>query len=633
MTRDDYKFKLYYMGSNSSSTSPPSFANAVYIRDVGFKLISIPTSYTSGTVLGTANSDGSITFNTTGNNFNSQAPLNKNRIMFTSTTRSNALNNFYNLYSREVYDLCEYVRPTTYNVYYWFCIANDTAYAAFPMRYFSTSVGNVSNMIGWEVYTRNLPIRLISNGSAIPNTNVSHVLSCSESVCNSGGYIYTTYLMPAKVGADWKTVLFQFNRTISSPTNQFTYYINWTLTANEKAFIENGEYLPPPYDDGPTSTEAEGGTGTFDSSSDDISLPTIPVTNVSNAGFVRIYNPTLAQLQSLASYMWTDTTFLQTVVNHAKQLFENPMQAVISLNILPCSIPEGALENVKVLFIDTGIQMAPATTQFVEVNCGTYTLREYYGSALDYSPYTKVHCYLPYIGQVTLDTDEVMNKTLSIKYRIDIVTGMCVALISVGDSVLYQFSGHCAISMPLTSADFSNYISATISAAKIATGVVAGAAGARGVASALTGTAPPRSSSSVTKQTTRNPKTGRQVTAGTEVTVRQSSGASFGEYAATNIANSVDTVMGAKFIVEHSGGFTGNSGYLAVRRPYLIIEIPRMCNPVDYGVFNGYPSMLTLKLGDCTGYTKVQEIHLKGFSATNPEMSEISELLKAGVVI
>lgn len=633
MNRDDYKFKLYYMGSNSSSTTPPSFEDAEYIRDVGFKLVSIPTSYASGTVLGTANSDGSVTFNTTGNNFIAQAPLNKNRIMFTSSTRSNAINNFFNLYSRGIYDLCEYVRPTTYNVYHWFCIANDTAYAPFHMRYENTTVGNVSNMIGWDVSAYNVPIRLKSDESAISNTNVAHILNCSGTADNNGSYVFIAYSIIARIGVDWKLVRFIFDRTITSPTNQLRYNIAYTLTENEKAFIKNGEYTPPPYDDGPTSTEAEGGTGTFDSSSDDISLPTIPVTNVSNAGFVRIYNPTLAQLQSLASYMWTDTTFLQTVVNHAKQLFENPMQAVISLNILPCSIPEGALENVKVLFIDTGIQMAPATTQFVEVNCGTYTLREYYGSALDYSPYTKVHCYLPYIGQVTLDTDEVMNKTLSIKYRIDIVTGMCVALISVGDSVLYQFSGHCAISMPLTSADFSNYISATISAAKIATGVVAGAAGARGVASALTGTTPPRSSSSVTKQTTRNPKTGRQVTAGTEVTVRQSSGASFGEYAATNIANSVDTVMGAKFTVEHAGGFTGNSGYLAVRRPYLIIEIPRMCNPVDYGVFNGYPSMLTLKLGDCTGYTKVQEIHLKGFSATNPEMSEISELLKAGVVI
>ena len=380
-------------------------------------------------------------------------------------------------------------------------------------------------------------------------------------------------------------------------------------------------------------TEPQDGNGSFDYTGDNVEMSTLPTVSFTSTGFVRIYNPSLQQLSNLASYMWTDSTFLQTVVNHAKQLLENPIESIISLNLLPCPIPNGNAEEVKVLFIPTGVYMPPATTQFVEVDCGSVQLTEVYGSALDYSPYTKVHCYLPYIGTVTLDTDEVMGKTISIKYRVDVATGVCVAHIMVNGDVFYQFSGHCAVAMPLTSADFSAYIAAAIGTAKAVAGVAAAGAGAPGVAAALTGTPAPRSTSSKTTETARNPSTGRQITTGTKSHQSESQGATFGEIAAKAASNTVGAVMGSKMVVEHSGGFTGNSGYMGVRRPYLVVEIPRIANPENYAKYNGFPSMITARLGDCTGYTEVQSVQLTGFKATNPELTQIGELLKAGVIL
>lgn len=391
-----------------------------------------------------------------------------------------------------------------------------------------------------------------------------------------------------------------------------------------------------PYSPGGNSGGGGGG-GTFDFGSDTITLPPLPTTSFAATGFTRIYNPTLSELNALANYMWTDQTFLDTVINHLKQLLENPMDAVICLSLLPCQIPNGTPEPVKVMFINTGVSMAPATTQFVEVDCGTYTINEAYGSALDYNPYTKVHCYLPYIGQVTLDTDEVMGKTLQVKYRIDIVTGMCAAIILVDQTALYQFSGHCSINMPINSADFSGYIGAAMTAGKMVAGVVAGASGNLPLAAELIGAPAPKvTSTSKTTETvkSRNPKTGRQVTQWSDTKERETmaSGASFGEMTRKAAANTVGAVMGSKLTVEHAGGFTGNSGYLAVRRPYLIIEHPRMCNPDEYGDYNGYPSMIYMSLNECEGYTEVQSIQLNGISATNPELAELSELLKTGVI-
>ena len=407
------------------------------------------------------------------------------------------------------------------------------------------------------------------------------------------------------------------------------------------AFFSQGDpYYRPPYSEVPESDEG-GGDGSGEEDSEANPLDPIPTKSFVDAGFCRIYNPTLGQLQSLSQYMWTDTTFLQTVINHLKQLLENPMDAIISLSIVPCSIPTGASEEVKVMYVPTGVYMYPAISQFIDVDCGSVTINKNIGCALDYNPYTKIHVYLPYIGQVTLNTDEVMGKTLHLIYRIDIVTGICAAHILVNGNVMYVFSGHCSVSQPLASADFSAYLNAMITAAKSVAAVAAGAGGAPSVAAGLIGGPAPRTSrsqeSGSESRTSRNPNTGRQITLGTESysydVMRTSLGASFGELASRAATNTVSSVMNSKLIVEHTNGFGGNSGYVSQRTPFIIIERARLCNPKEYGNYNGYPSMIYLNLGELSGYTEVQQIQLTGINATNPELSEMAELLKSGVIL
>lgn len=289
--------------------------------------------------------------------------------------------------------------------------------------------------------------------------------------------------------------------------------------------------------------------------------------------------------------------------------------------------------------------MTVAASQFVDVDCGTYNLERYYGSALDQSPYTKVSCFLPYIGTVQLNTDEVMGTELQVKYRIDIVTGSCVAKIFIDGSCLYQYSGHCAINIPISSADFSSYVSAAISIAKLAATAGLAALAGSGDSSAASEAAQ-QTGRTVTTQidtvnTVRNPATGRQITSSaTHQTVTanyspppsQATQASFGGLSPSNVSNTVGQIMSSKPVINHSGSFSGNSGYLGVRRPFIIIERPNMCLPANYQSLNGYPSMITMLLADCKGYTRVQQVQLTGMWATNPEQAEILELLKGGVI-
>ena len=453
-------------------------------------------------------------------------------------------------------------------------------------------------------------------------------------------------------------------------------YIRRVYTGDHTNFYKflNRQGLPPtpstddPY--APGGYSEEGGGGGEQNFDPDVITPTpLPTFSFADSGFCRIYKPTLTQLRALADYMWTDDDFLTTVLNHAKQLLEDPMESVISFSLVPVVPPTSAEEQVKVLFIPiTGVSMAPVTNQFVEVDCGTLSLalEDNYGSALDFNPYTTIDLYLPFIGQVTLDTDEVMYKTIKCKYNVDVVTGMCVASISVmtdlGESVLYQFAGHCGVQMPLTSADFSGYVGAIISATKMVAGLAAAGAGAPAIGAGIVGGPTPQTSTTVTHRepvvttiggvssrvTTRNPATGRQVTASTSERAPQditrtygdrtshysSSPPSFGELATKGAVNTVDAVMGGKMIIQHSGGFTGNSGFIAgVTYPYAIIKRPRQCRPANYAKYHGYPSMIYMNLGSVSGYTEVNEIHLEGMSATNPELGEIAMLLKSGVIL
>ena len=322
-----------------------------------------------------------------------------------------------------------------------------------------------------------------------------------------------------------------------------------------------------------------GGNGDFDGSSDVIHVPGLPGISAVDTGFVTLYNPSLTQLKNLSSYMWSNDFFDQII-----KLFGDPMDAILSLSIVPVAVPDGGAQDVKVGNVSTGVIMTKAAVQYISVDCGSLNMREFWGSALDYAPNTKIQLYLPYIGYKFIDTDEVMNKTLGITYHVDILTGSCVAFVHSNGSVLYQFEGNCACNLPVTGKSWANIVSAAINVA--------------GTAAVLAGTG--------------------SITAAT---------------LATGLVNTVGNVMGAKAQIEHGGTSSGSGGQMSVQHPYLIVERPRQSLPLEYNSFEGYPSNITSRLGDLSGYTAVESVHLEGINATDSEISEIESLLKGGVIL
>ena len=326
------------------------------------------------------------------------------------------------------------------------------------------------------------------------------------------------------------------------------------------------------------NTGTGGGTGTFSGTGDAITIPSLPTLSATSAGFITLFNPSAAQMASLASYMWAGAFDLNTF----RKIFADPMDCILGLSIVPVDVPAGSAAEVKVGNISTGIYMTTAASQYVEVDCGSLNVEEFWGAYLDYEPFTKAEIYLPYIGTHPIAVDDIMGKTVHVVYHVDILSGACVAYVKCGDSVLYSFIGQCSSSIPITGNDWTNVVNGVLSiAGSIGTMVATGGAAAPAAVGSIVSTA----------------------------------------------------VNQMKPSVEKSGSLSGTGGMMCIQVPYLILTRPRQALPVKQNAYTGYPSFITSNLGTLTGYTEVEEIHLENVPATSGELTEIVSLLKGGVIL
>lgn len=337
-----------------------------------------------------------------------------------------------------------------------------------------------------------------------------------------------------------------------------------------------------PFEPGGTS-EPGGGGGDFDITSDPITFPTLPELSATDAGFVSLWIPTGTELRDLARYMW-NTDIL--TIDFWKKLVGDPIDLILSLAIYPTTIDtESNPKPVTVGFINTGVEMHYRNSQYIDVDCGTLSIPEYWAAYMDYAPYTKVSIFLPYIGTKPLNVDDVMNQDLHIRYRIDLVSGSCVAMIKVDDRVLYQFTGTCATAIPVNSQQMGNIIRSAVSLG-VAVGATAGAIVSGGA------TAP----------------------------------------AAASAISSAANLATTKPDVSHSSSIGAASGLMSIQTPYLIIERPRQAIPENQQTYTGFPSFITEDLGELNGYTEVEVVHLHGMSCTDDELEELDRLLQEGVI-
>lgn len=342
-----------------------------------------------------------------------------------------------------------------------------------------------------------------------------------------------------------------------------------------------------PYSDIDGESEIPGGGS--------VGVPGLPGLTATSAGVIGLFAPSASQMQLLADYMWTDfggegtTTedILKEIVQALKRLISSPLNYVVGLNIIPSQgLSIGDSQNVRFGFVNSNVSMPKLTNQYFTVDCGSLSFSALCGDTfLDYAPYSKFSIYLPYIGVKDVDANDFVGHTIGVMYRGDVVTGGVTAYILKDGSVMYQYSGCCALNVPLSSDSWGETISGAV---QIATSMVAGlmTGGAAGVAS----------------------------------------GAAKG--AASVAAN--PSLLSPQ--VMRSGAVSGGAGCMGVQYPFVIREAVRFHSTTGFNTISGYPSYYFKSLSSVHGFTTCLDVHLTNITGTQGEIAEIEKLLKEGVI-
>ena len=394
-----------------------------------------------------------------------------------------------------------------------------------------------------------------------------------------------------------------------------------------------GEVDPTnPYSDGGYSEPGGGDPGkqNFGDVSDIVNPDALPDETEIGAvgcGLITIFSPDQSQLTRLAEMLWNKTfyDFLVNQFNAIEDLF-------VSLGIVPFTVTKGAPVAISFMNfweyltpgpIPTQVVLTKAAKQWEEFNLGNVSLTggdssnaHASDSVLDYSPYSKLGIYLPFIGYQEMDIDECRGRTINLKYRVDILSGACLALISINGRTLYQFTGNCMTQLPLTSSDYSQIVST-------ATNVSIAAASA-GTAGALASAGDALTSSRV-ESGQISPQMGEYQNAQHAAQVSNAEGSLAGATA--------NGLMGLKPSYKKTGAISGSTSIFGVMQPYLVLTTPKQSMPDGYNKVCGFPCNMGGKLGDFSGFTVVEDIRLNGLIATSPEVEEIYKLLKTGVII
>lgn len=303
----------------------------------------------------------------------------------------------------------------------------------------------------------------------------------------------------------------------------------------------------------------------------------VPLDDDTSDALWSVYNPTMSELNQLGAYLWSSN-----IIDILQKFLQNPMDAIISLHKIFATPTTGAAAHIALGYLDSGVSAATVTKQFIELDCGSVTVPEYFGDARDYdSPYTEVECYLPFIGIVRLKTADIIGGKVNIKYSIDAYSGACLCKIYITKlgvkQLLYNYSSNCSMQIPLTGSDRTRLLS----------GAVAGAVGGAAVGGPV--------------------------------------GA---------VAGAVAGAWKGGTSIERTSGFTANAGCMGVKKPYLLITRKYSYDAGNYNKYYGYPTNITVNLSSCKGYTRVKSAHIESIGrATDSEKREIETLLKQGVII
>lgn len=363
-----------------------------------------------------------------------------------------------------------------------------------------------------------------------------------------------------------------------------------------------------PPEDGPGKGGGGGGEGDHNLPDGPIQIPPLPILGSCSPSWLRTYMMSRQDIDEFGEEL-VDPTPMQQL----KAYFADPLDAIVGITLCPC-IPSGPrYQNTPKIHGTPGYEFSRSFTaissQFGVVNCGFVDMAPYWDNCFDFDPYTKISIFLPFIGYRELNADEVMGGKIGVVYHVDVVTGDCIAFVTVSapsesiygpmpEKVIAEHHGNCGVQVPIGRVSHDAAVGASLNLMTTFAGMAVGAA------AGYAGLAAPQ-----------------------EISESQ---------VASQLSSSTMTaVEGMKTKVERAGALGSNAGYMGNRKPYLIRQIARQDKPKNYKQICGYPCNKEGPLSKFETGTLacVEDIQLNNIPAMETEREEIIQFLKGGVIL
>ena len=287
------------------------------------------------------------------------------------------------------------------------------------------------------------------------------------------------------------------------------------------------------------------------------------------------YAMTEENLKLLGKKLWDDS-FLENI----SMINNSPIENILAVKSFPFPISGGTSKNVILGNVNMEITGNELPSSFIpRKTIGTFKVDKKFSGVLEWLNYhIEVICYLPYIGFVELNVKEILNKTVTLKYIYDVITGVCTACFYTGDIEICKYSGTIAIDIPITASN----------RAQVEAGYITSAIGA------------------ITSLKTRN--------------WLGVAGSAFGALMNQNHFTT-------------KGSPSPSCDAFDEQKAFIIIDYPVYYPPTNYAHDYGYPCNLSMKLGNCKGFTKCANVDVDGLSCTEEERAELKRLLEGGVYL
>ena len=346
-------------------------------------------------------------------------------------------------------------------------------------------------------------------------------------------------------------------------------------------------------------------------------------------GFIQVYNPTTQEFVAFGRWLWV--TYADATID---KIWNNPFDGIIGAHELYATPSKDGYSTIRSGFLDSGISSIVVRQRYTQINCGSMVIPEYYRNYLDYSPYSKAYVYLPFIGIVDVDVDDIVGHAVNITYHVDSYNGSCIAQITCAKTgytnTLYQFSGNCSVEIPMAGGSQAAIKAAmmTANAYQNAANVSANASLVGGIGSGLASIV--GGAVSLAGSITGTGGVG-QIASG--IASMASGVANAEANRAYGQAQHTAQMLSGKSNVQHSGSFGASHGAMGIKTPYIILRRPIQVRVNNYNELYGYPAHKQVIVGNCTGFLRCREVHVISSLATDAEKTLIEQLLTTGVYV